>query len=192
MFGQMFSDIDKTAAVLQWGVVIGASLAAAISDLRTRRIPNRLTFPVLLTGLVWAVWTNGMTGLAEAAGACFVVSLPFVLLFLFGNGGAGDAKLMGAIGAWLGWSQGITVLFCVVIAGIVLSVIKAATRGRLKSVLRNVFISVYNFILFILFHRANHNVIGQGNIIVEPSGLVIPYGTAIFAGVCAAGGMALL
>ena len=37
---------DSGIVPLQWGVVIGASLAAAFSDLRTRRIPNALTLPL--------------------------------------------------------------------------------------------------------------------------------------------------
>ena len=41
-------------AATQWGVVIGASLVAALVDARTFRIPNKLTFPLFGSGLVWA------------------------------------------------------------------------------------------------------------------------------------------
>lgn len=187
----MFSDIDKTVAMVQWCVVIAASLAAAICDLRTRRIPNRLTIPLLAAGLIWAGWTGGFYGIAEAAGACLLLGLPFVLLFLFGGGGAGDAKLMGAVGAWLGFSQGIVVLFCVTAAGIVLALVRAVMAKRFKSVIKNIFISVYIFIVSVICHNFKPVVVKQ-NVVVGLDVLTVPYGAAILAGVCVAGGIILL
>ena len=93
---------DFVSYTLPWGVVLLTSLAGAVTDLHARRVPNRLTFPVLLGGLLWATYEGGAAGLADAAGACVLLALPFVLLFVLANGGAGDAKLMGALGAWLG------------------------------------------------------------------------------------------
>ena len=113
------SPSDTAAVLLQWGVVIGASLVAAAFDLQTRRIPNALTMPLLLAGLIRAIWLGRLLGLADAAAACFLLAMPFVLLFVFAGGGAGDAKLMGAIGAWLGLAQGMRVLLCVAAAGII-------------------------------------------------------------------------
>ena len=54
---------------LQWSVVIGASLVGAAFDLRSRRIPNWLTFPVLLAGLVTACFWGGWAGLADGLAA---------------------------------------------------------------------------------------------------------------------------
>ena len=88
---------DEKSFVIQWGVIISASLVAASCDMRSRRIPNTLTFPLFLCGLVWALVHGGLSGLGEAFGACFILALPYILLFVFANGGAGDAKLMGAI-----------------------------------------------------------------------------------------------
>ena len=95
----MLSVIHENATVIQWGIVIGASLIAAITDLHRRRIPNALTVPLLLFGLIKSTCLAGGSGLLESAGACFLLALPFVLLFIFAGGGAGDAKLMGAIGS---------------------------------------------------------------------------------------------
>jgi prepilin peptidase CpaA len=189
----MFSDLDKIMVVLQWGVVIGVSLAAAIWDLRTRRIPNLLTLPVLAVGLVWAGYTGGLSGLAEAVVACLLLALPFVLLFLFAGGGAGDAKLMGAIGVWLGLSQGVTALFCVAAVGIILAVSKAIMTKRFKAVITNVFISVYIFIFSVVHSNAKLVVQRQVQDIDDrTNAITVPYGTAIFAGVCMAGSINLL
>lgn len=178
-------------AVFQWGVVIGASLVAAVSDLRSRRIPNVLTIPVLVAGLVWAAWTRGLPGIADAMGACFLLALPFVLLFLFAGGGAGDAKLMGAIGVWLGLSQGAIALSCVAAAGIALALGRAIMAKRFNSVIKNIFISVYVFIVSVICHNFRPVVVKQ-NVVTGSDGLTIPYGVAIFVGVCAAGGIILL
>jgi prepilin peptidase CpaA len=178
-------------AVFKWGVVIGASLVAAGSDLRKRRIPNALTFPLFVVGLIWAAWFGGLAGLADAAGACALLALPYVLLFLFFGGGAGDAKLMGAIGAWLGLRQGLTVFACVAIAGGILAIAKAIAKKRLKFVLTSVYISFFGFLLSLITHRKMQLADEQTDI--KQSGeLDIPYGVAIFAGVCAGGGIVWL
>ena len=182
---------DETMTAFQWGVVIGASLLAAVGDLCERRIPNALTFPLLIVGLIWAVWFGGLAGLAEAVGACALLALPYIFLFLFFGGGAGDAKLMGAIGAWLGFRQGLTVLACVAIAGGILAIVKAIAQKRLKYLLTSVFVSFYGFILYLITHRTMKLADEQTDI-KQPGDLDIPYGVAIFAGVCAGGGIVWL
>ena len=79
--------------------LIGASLAAAIMDVREGRIPNRLTLPLWLLGLAKATCLGGAGGVVAALGVSVLVALPYIVLFFLGKGGAGDAKLMAAIGA---------------------------------------------------------------------------------------------
>ncbi len=187
----MLSEIYENATVIQWGIVIGASLVAALTDLHRRRIPNALTVPLLLFGLIKSTCLAGTAGLLESAGACILLAFPFVLLFIFARGGAGDAKLMGAIGAWIGFEQGVRVLLCVSAAGIVLALARAAMKGRLKHVLTNVYVSVYTFMLSVLSHRTREYLTNQEGA-VGSRDLTIPYGLAIFAGVCVAGGLVLI
>lgn len=181
---------DK-ATVIQWGIVVGASLVAAVYDARQRRIPNALTIPLLLIGLIKSLWFAGLSGLAESVGTCLLLALPFVLLFLFTNGGAGDAKLMGAIGAWISLRQGVIVLFCVVVSGIILALAKALMKGRFRLVLANIYASVYTFMCFVLSHKTRQYIANQ-NGTIGTKDMTIPYGVAIFAGVCVAGGLILL
>ena len=101
---------DHSVVPVQWGVVLCVSLIGAITDLRSGRIPNFLTMPILLAGATWAVWLCGPAGLADALLGCLLLATPYVLLFVFAGGGAGDAKLMGAIGAWLGVVNGLVAL----------------------------------------------------------------------------------
>ena len=186
-----FSSGITVETLFQWGVVIGVSLAAAIYDLRTRRIPNALTVPLLVAGLVWAAWIGGLSGLANAAAACFLLALPFVIMFLYAKGGAGDAKLMGAIGAWRGLEQGIIVLGCVCVAGGVLAIATAIAKRRLKVVVANIVLSIYNFMVAVLTARSIGTAANEARP-EQAEKLTIPYGVAIFAGVCAAGAIVLL
>ena len=179
----------------QWGVLMGASLVAALFDWRTRRIPNAVTIPLLVVGLVQATWRGGLLGLGEAAAACVLLALPYVVLFLSSQGGAGDAKLMGAIGAWLGLKQGVIVLLCVALAGIVLAIATAMAQRRLKAVLSNMLVHVYSIIIIpttwlrCLGSMQDASVETTAN---QVRRLKVPYGVAIFAGVCSAGAIVLI
>jgi prepilin peptidase CpaA len=179
---------DDSLVLCRWGVVIGATLVAAVFDLRQRRIPNALTFPLLGFGLVLVTRYGGLASLAEAAGAGVLLALPYMLLFIFVGGGAGDAKLMGAIGAWLGLKEGLITLICVIMAGGVLAIVKAISQKQLKLVLTSVSVSFYGFILFLfdLFGQKRVKSVNNETDIERSGNLDLPYGIAIFAGVCIA------
>ena len=172
---------------LQWGVVIGASLVAVFYDVRFHRIPNWLTGPLVLSGLGWSVAVGGLRGLEDAACAMAICALPFVLLFLFAGGGAGDAKLMGGVGSWLGMVGGLWALMGVVVAGIVVGLIYSACKKRITSVLYNV-----SQIVFAFGWRMLGGLRGQGKTesavttISQQDMIQMPYGVAILLGVCLA------
>jgi prepilin peptidase CpaA len=144
-----------------------------------------LTFPLLLAGLLWATWHGGLSSLAEAAGACVLLALPYVFLFVFANGGAGDAKLMGAIGAWLGFKQGIIVLCCVATAGIILAIMKSLMQRQAKAVCTSVFVTMYTFMLSLAGHKMQ--LINNLADSEQSESIEVPYGVAIFTGVIVAG-----
>ena len=120
-----------------WFVVIAACCCAVSVDVRVRKIPNKLTLPLWLAGILWSVSTGGMTGLGETFGGMAVAGLPFFLLWIIGGGGAGDAKMMFAIGAWLGITHGFYAACAVGVAGGILSLGYALGHGRLLNSLAN-------------------------------------------------------
>jgi prepilin peptidase CpaA len=174
-------------AAVQWGVVIGAALAAAIVDARSGRIPNKLTLPLFGGGLAWAWGMGGLAGLGEAMAACIVLSAPFIILFLGGAGGAGDAKLMGAVGTWLGLLNGTIALVAVVLVGAALGLLVAVAKGRFLDVLQQVRGLAGRMILA----GAPGVGLGAGGGMLRPGtqgeSIPMPYGVAIFLGITAAG-----
>src|SRR5688572_25624113 len=82
--------------------VISVCLAACTTDVRWRRIPNALTFPAAGAAILFHWWVAGSHAAAAALGGWFVGVLLFSPFFIAGGLGAGDLKLLGAVGAWLG------------------------------------------------------------------------------------------
>jgi len=107
--------------------VILLVILAAQADVRTRKIPNRITFPAMLLALATHAALGGQQGLmASLAG--LAVALALIPGWLMRWMGAGDVKLMAAAGAWLGWPQAAIALLATLVAGGVISVIVAARR----------------------------------------------------------------
>jgi prepilin peptidase CpaA len=88
----------------------GVLLLAAIYDHRSQRIPNLLTYPTMVIGLAYHCLTSGLDGLLLSAGGLALGIGIFILPYLMGGMGAGDAKLMGAVGSILG-PRGVFIAF---------------------------------------------------------------------------------
>ena len=77
-------------------------LMAVVTDLRSSRIPNWLTFSAMGFALAGHAWLGSMHGVMfSLAGLGTGLGL-FFLIYLAGGIGAGDVKLMAAIGAFVG------------------------------------------------------------------------------------------
>jgi len=77
-------------------------IIAALIDIRARKIPNLLTYQTMAVALCYHSLRNGFEGLIFSAGGMVLGIVFFILPYLMGGMGAGDAKLMGAVGAILG------------------------------------------------------------------------------------------
>ena len=112
--------------------VIVLVTAATRADVRTRTIPNRLTFPALLLGLALHGALGGADGLKSALAGMAVAGGILLPGWLFRWMGAGDVKLMAAVGAWLAWPQGLIAVLASLVMGGVISLIVALRRGVLR------------------------------------------------------------
>jgi prepilin peptidase CpaA len=120
-----------------WMVAIVPALVAGWTDWRSRRIPNWLTVPTLLLGIVMNSVAAGWTGAKESllgAGLGLGILLPFVLIRSLG---AGDWKLIGALGAFLGPSRLITVLMWTILIAGLMAVLMIIWKKRVKQTARN-------------------------------------------------------
>lgn len=84
-------------------------LALSLIDLRTHRLPDILTLPLAALGLSLPFWAEGglpfelrLIGLAIGFAALWAIAALFQRLRSYDGLGLGDAKLLGAAGAWLG------------------------------------------------------------------------------------------
>lgn len=94
-----------------WMLCVAVFTASALAtDLRSRRIPNALTVPSLALALAFHAWFDGWAGLKSGFAGFALGFGTLLVLWLIGGGGAGDVKLMGALGAWLGWRLTLYVL----------------------------------------------------------------------------------
>jgi prepilin peptidase CpaA len=111
-------------------VVLFVAIVATVCDLRTRRIPNLLTLPTAVGGIAVAA-LGASTVSRDGALVGLMVGLVLMLPgYLLGSTGAGDVKLMAALGAWLGPSLAVVAFLLTAIAGGVLALATAAARGR--------------------------------------------------------------
>lgn len=119
--------------------LVGCALIAAVFDVRERRIPNKLTGPAFLAGLLLHLVVGGFAGAGWALVAGLIAGGIFMMLHLAGGMGAGDVKLMAALGCIAGMSDVKSLLLATVIAGAVFAICMALSRGALGRTLRNVF-----------------------------------------------------
>jgi len=183
----MFSTGESFAALstLPWCIAAAAALIAAIWDVRTQRIPNILTLPLLVGGLAWSGWTGGAAGLTDALAGAGLLALPCFVLFVFAGGGAGDVKLLGALGSWLGLDNALLVLVCVAAAGVICGVATAIFRGKVRILFSNLSHILTGFALALGTRRMQ---VGRVMLPEEHRMQTMPYGVPICLGVWIAAG----
>ncbi len=116
---------------------IAFAAAACVTDVRSRRIPNVLTFGALFVAfLVHGLLPQGL-GWAHVGLGMLAGGLVFFPFFALGGMGAGDVKLMAALGAWLGWQRVLYIAMYGALAGGVLAIIVALSAGYLRQAFSN-------------------------------------------------------
>ncbi len=119
-------------------IVVGIALLAVAWDVATRRIPNALTFGAALAAFVVHAYIGGWSGAGMAAAGWAAGVALFLPIFVLGGMGAGDVKLLGALGAWLGPVAVVWVALYSGVAGGLLGLLVAALSGYLVQAFMNV------------------------------------------------------
>ena len=147
-------------------VLVAGLLYAVFTDLRVRKISNKLTYPVMLFGLLANWGLDGWAGLQHAS-LGWLAGLGIMLIpFMLGAMGAGDVKLMAAIGAVKGPEFVLIATLYACVAGGLLAIYYLIKEKRVANTFRYI---AFGWIWAL-----------KGS---APKGGAIPYAPAIAAGV---------
>ena len=125
-------------AIVKLIVLIPLAVAVIYHDVRFRRIPNVLVLSALIAGLTINIVFGGLHGLGNSALGLGVAFVPMLLLHIFGAMGAGDVKLMGAVGSILGVAQMPVTLILVIMIGGALAIFSTLRAGTIFTTLHGV------------------------------------------------------
>jgi prepilin peptidase CpaA len=117
--------------------VAGVVLTASVCDLRRRRIPNTLTLGAAAVAFAMQAVLNGWHGLFLAASGWAVGMALFFPLFALGGLGAGDVKLLAAVGSWLGPAGAVWTGLYGAIAGGIMALVVALASGYVLRAMTN-------------------------------------------------------
>jgi prepilin peptidase CpaA len=160
-------------------LVLALVLVAGVYDFRFRRIPNWLTVTGVLMGFAANALVAHLPGVRAAALGLGLAMVVYVPLYLLRAMGAGDVKLMAAVGALVGPSSWLGIFLAAAIVGGIIAVCVAAAKKRLHQTLFNV-----QIILAELLHlRAPYRTAPALDVRHKGS-LRIPHGVSIALGTC--------
>lgn len=125
---------------LAYVCVVATAIASCAWDLRSRRIPNALTFGSAIAALVVHAYSGGPMAAAAGVAGWIVGLLLFLPWFAAGGMGAGDVKLLAAFGAWLGPVGIVWAALAAMLAGGVLALAVVILRGSLRETMTSVWL----------------------------------------------------
>ncbi|MGB8844294.1 MAG: A24 family peptidase [Terracidiphilus sp.] len=169
-------EVPMTAeALFMTGALIVAGVGGA-TDVATRRIPNWLTYSGMLVAIAGRSVLQGWHGLGSALAGGLIGGGIFLVFFLLHAMGAGDVKLITAIGCLVGPSSALQIVLATAIAGGIFAVVLSLWQGRLRAVLVNV-------VDLIKFHAVAGAEVHPTLNLSNPQATRLPYGVAIATGV---------
>lgn len=135
----------KTEIVLQAAGLLAACVGGW-TDLRYRKIPNRLTMPVMAAGILLNLVLGGLGGMFDSL--CGIgLAFAFILLFALGALKAGDVKLYMAVGAVGGWRYVLDVMIFSILIGGIFSFFLMLSRRSGRKKLKNLWNYGVNLLL---------------------------------------------
>lgn len=149
-----------------------AAVMGAFWDYRTSRIPNAITIPTLFCALAYSHYVNGISGLISATLAVLIAFAIFFPLFLLHVMGAGDGKLVMALGAYLGWQDTLKFIGYAIASAAVASLVIIILNGRYKAFVKELLLFLRSILvpnLAIHWPRLDHKSKG-------------PFGVFVFVG----------
>ncbi|MFK7820144.1 MAG: prepilin peptidase [Planctomycetaceae bacterium] len=152
-------------------------IVAAWIDGKELRVPNWITFPMVLSGLVYCTCVGGLSGLGAGLLGMVTGLLTLLPLYAVGGMGAGDVKLMAGVGAWLGW-QITLAAFCVsAVVGAIMAVCMVLHRGAFEKHYKQFLLIICEWI-----NIKNPSELSRIAAERKPTMFLLPYGIPICIG----------
>lgn len=162
-------------------LLLAVTLTAAVTDLRTRRIPNWLTLTGILAGFAVNIALFKADGLATSLFGCGVASLVYVPLYLLKGNGAGDVKLMATVGSLVGPQQWLVLFVFTSLVGGVAALCVISLRGSHAFAFSNAGYIVGELLRFRLPHRSRPDLdIRATEALTLPQAIPILIGTCVY------------
>jgi prepilin peptidase CpaA len=152
-------------------------IEAAYIDGKQLRVPNWLTFHLVLGGWAFAAWSGGAAKLLwslEGAALGLALLLP---LYAIGGMGAGDVKLMAGIGAWVGPTLTLGAFVATAVVGGVIAVAMVVRSGEVRR-----HWDLFRLIGLEIFAIRNPAQLAAIAAERKPTMLLLPYGIPIAIG----------
>lgn len=162
-------------------ILLTLVLGAAVFDFLYRRIPNWLVLSGLIAGVALRIALEGWRGLGESAGGFGFAFAIYLIFYALRAMGAGDVKLMAAVGALAGPVNWFSIFILTSITGGLLAIILLLAGGGLTRALKNVFVIVGELAQGRPPHRAEPALdVGSQKAVTLPHGITIALGTCLF------------
>jgi prepilin peptidase CpaA len=162
-------------------ILVAVVLTAAISDLRSRRIPNWLSLTGIVAGLALNTFLYGSDGVVrslEGLGTAFGI---YFVLYLFRAMGAGDVKLMAAVGAFVGPGNWLMIFLITALLGGGIALAVLLSRKRMRKTWDNVLFIMSEMMHFRAPYMGREELsVKSQKAVTLPHGAVIGLGCLVF------------
>lgn len=153
---------------------------AAIYDIRFRRIPNWLVLCGIVAGFFVNVYSSGSSGLVRAAGGLGLGFALYFPLYLLRARGAGDVKLLAAVGSIVGAGNCFLVFLLTAVLGALIALIVLLLKGRMRRTFHNLGWILHDLLKFRAPYRSSEELD-----VTTTKGMRLPHGAMIAVGALA-------
>jgi prepilin peptidase CpaA len=177
---EMVSDQLTDNALLVWsvwGLVSVILIVAAVIDGRKLKVPNWITFPLIISGWLASGIIYGWAGVGASLWGTAIGLGLLLPAYAIGGMGAGDVKLLAGVGAWVGATQTFWAFIVSAILGAIIAVIMVVVSRKWRHHQKQ-FFSIMTEIMVIKSPSKLSEIAAER----KPSMMLLPYGIPIAIG----------